>query len=194
MINLSSYTQFDPANGTIDGYPTVEKRLSQLPGIFADNAAYKEALKEGNDPLVYTVTSVVPAQGDGQLHYGIGRILPGRVGREYYMTHGHFHERRIAAEIYIGLKGTGLMLLEDEKGSMARSIDLTPDSIVYVPGHTAHRTINTGPEPLTYIGIYPADAGHDYGALATRNFSKVVAAQNGTPLVSGRQDFLNTLV
>ena len=43
---------------------------------------------------------------------------------------------------------------------------LTPESAVYVPGHTAHRTINTGDMPLTYLGIYPARAGHDYGVIA----------------------------
>ena len=120
--------------------------------------------------------------------------MPGRVGQEYFMTRGHFHEWRIAAEIYIGLHGKGMMLLEDEGGSTAQSIDLAPDSVVYVPGNTAHRTINTGAVPLTYMGIYSAGAGHDYGALVERNFSKVVIARDEIPVLSDRREYLKTLV
>ena len=193
MINIDSPIRFDPVNATIKGHPVVERRLSQLHGIFADDTAYDESLKDKNDPLVYHVTSVTPVDGDGQLHYGIGMIMPGRVGQEYFMTRGHFHEWRMAAEIYIGLSGTGLMLLEDENDSTVRLIELCKNSVVYVPGQTAHRTINTGAEPLTYMGIYPAEAGHDYGALATRNFSKVVVEQDDLPVLSDRQIFLDML-
>ena len=193
MTNIDSPIKFDPANATIKGHPVIERRLSQLHGIFADDTAYDENLKDKNDPLVYHVTSVTPVDGDGQLHYGIGKIMPGRVGQEYFMTRGHFHEWRVAAEIYIGLSGTGLMLLEDENDSTVRLMDLSPDSIVYVPGHTAHRTINSGTEPLTYMGIYPAAAGHDYGVLGKNNFSKVVIAQDGAPVLSDRKDYLRNL-
>lgn len=193
MIKLSSLTSFDPANASIEGHSTVEIRLSQLRGVFADDVAYNATLSEGVDPVVYSVTSVKPADGDGQLHYGIGKIMPGRVGQEYFMTRGHFHEWRIAAEIYIGLSGTGLMLLEDENGVAVRSIELCKNSVVYVPGHTAHRTINSGDEPLTYMGVYPAKAGHDYGELAIRNFSKVVVVHDGGPVLTERREFLDIL-
>ncbi len=39
-------------------------------------------------------------------------------------------------------------------------LPLEAGAVVYVPGHTAHRTVNTGPAPLVYLGIYPWDAGH----------------------------------
>ena len=194
MIDAVNSLRFDPVDGLIFGKPIVERRLSQLDGIFADTTAYKELLTAADDPLIYSVTSVSPVDGDGQLHYGIGKILPGRVGQEYFMTRGHFHEWRVAAEIYIGLGGVGLMLLEDESGQTFRSIELTPNSVIYVPGETAHRTINTGDKPLTYIGIYPAQAGHDYGALAERNFSKVAIAQNDIPVLLDRHEFLKTLI
>lgn len=193
MITVSHFATFDPLNATIPGSPTVECRLSGLHGVFADTHAYENALHQQGDSLVYTVTSVMPADGDGQLHYGIGKIMPGRIGQEYYLTRGHFHAWRVAAEVYIGVSGAGLMLLEDETGQTTRSFDLIPNSVVYVPGHTAHRTINTGDEPLIYIGIYPAQAGHDYGALAERNFNKVVIARGDSPVIIDRGEFLNTL-
>lgn len=193
MIEQSLMTRFDPVTASIKGQPLVEKRLSQLRDTFADQTAYERVLREQNDPVIYSVTSVAPAEGEGQLHFGIGKIMPGLIGSEYFMTRGHFHEWRLAAEIYIGLRGQGLMLLENESGEVIRSLELLPDSVVYVPGGTAHRTVNTGEVPLTYMGIYPADAGHDYGALATRNFSKVVIAQGESPVLKSRQDFLDTL-
>ncbi|MCB8921651.1 MAG: cupin domain-containing protein [Ardenticatenaceae bacterium] len=187
-MNTDFLTRFDPLAGTVVGYPVVERRLSQLAGVFADTAVYRQTLAQ-SDPLIYSVASVTLAEGDGQLHYGVGKIMPGRIGQEYFMTRGHLHEWREAAEIYIGLSGSGLMLLEDEKTGESKVLELGVNTAVYVPAFTAHRTINIGDTPLTYIGIYPARAGHDYGALAEQNFRQVVIAQDGKPVLLDRQTF-----
>lgn len=194
MIPASHMTQFDRIRAAIADHPVTERRLSQLQEVFADEQAYQVTLAELGDVLVYSVASVEPATGDGQLHYGIGRIYPGRVGQEYFMTRGHLHEWRPAAEFYIGLSGEGIMLLEDEKSGEAYSMPLLPDGVVYVPGYTAHRTVNTGDTPLTYLGIYPAQAGHDYASIADNNFRQVVIAVDGKPAVIERQEFLASLV
>lgn len=104
------------------------------------------------------------------------------------MTRGHLHAWRPAAEFYFGLTGEGVMLLEDK--SESRMVPLQPNSVVYVPGHTAHRTMNVGKVPLTYIGVYPAKAGHDYGAIAKKNFRCVVIERGGKPVMIARKDFL----
>lgn len=187
MLNAEMLSsRFDPVAGTLAGAPVVQRHLSDLHGCFADTAAFETALKAGN-PLLYTVASVEPATGSGDLHYGVGRLMPGRVGAEYFMTKGHLHSWRDAAEIYIGLTGEGVMLLEDEATGESRMVELRPHGVVYVPGRTAHRTINTGSAPLTYIGVYPAKAGHDYGAIAARNFRCVVVEHNGRPAMIGRE-------
>ena len=191
-LPLLDLTQFDTDSGRIPGFPLSERRLSDLGGCFADPAAYAAALAAG-DPVVYSVSTVEPGQGAGDLHYGLGLIQPGRVGAEYYLTRGHLHAWREAAEIYIGLRGVGAMLLEDEDGGASKFLPFGPGSAVYVPGYTAHRTINTGDEPLVYLGIYPARAGHDYGALATRNFRDVVVAIGGRATCLARQTYLDTL-
>lgn len=177
--------RYDPKTAELTGGRVVERRLSQLKGCFADEAAYAAALEKA-DPLLYRVTTVEPADGAGDLHYGLGVLFPGKVGDEYYLTKGHYHETREAAEVYIGLSGEGCMLLEDEKTGASRLEPLGAGQIVYVPGHTAHRTMNTGSEPLTYFGIYPANAGHDYGAIAERNFLKFLVEENGQPVLKDR--------
>lgn len=192
MLNDSHSLHFDPATGEIAGLASAPKHLSQLRGCFADEAAYAAALVQ-SDPVLYRVASVEPATGPGQLHYGLGMVLPGRIGDEYYLTRGHLHTNREAAEVYLALHGSGLMLLEAEHTGECRAVALQANSLVYVPGHTAHRTVNIGDEPLVYWGIYPADAGHDYGFVAQRNFRQVVVAQAGAPVVLERADYLKTL-
>lgn len=169
----------------------MERRLSDLRGLFADATAYAAALRVG-DPLLYSVSSVEPGTAAGDLHYGLGVLQPGRIGDEYFLTKGHLHAWRPAAEVYIGLRGTGAMLLEDEHSGEARLVALGAGKIVYVPGHTAHRTINTGAEPLAYLGVYPAAAGHDYQSIAAKNFAHVVVERSGRPTLLPRRDYRPT--
>jgi glucose-6-phosphate isomerase, archaeal len=178
-------SQFDPETGTIGDAPVIRRYLSDLKGSFHHQTHFDEALSEG-DRLVYTVAAVEPAMGEGDLHYGLGVIFPGKIGDEYHLTKGHLHAWRPAAEFYIGLKGSGMMLLEDEHTGESRMVPLTPNGVVYVPGNTAHRTMNVGDEPLVYLGVYPARAGHDYGSIATKNFRYVVVERDGVPAMIER--------
>lgn len=181
----SILTHIDIETGSIGNQPVLKRYLSDLRGSFHDVNAFETALELDN-PLVYTVAAVEPGADDGDLHYGLGVIYPGKIGDEYHLTKGHLHSWRPAAEFYFGLKGKGVMLLEDESTSETRMVTLEKDGMVYVPGFTAHRTINTGTEPLVYIGIYPAKAGHDYGIIAERNFKYVVIERDGKPTLIER--------
>jgi len=186
MLNLDQLlSRFDTNTGEIAGVPSTNRYLRDLRGCFADSKAYEAVLAAG-DPLVYSVAAVEPATGEGDLHYGLGRILPGRIGGEYYMTKGHLHAWRSAAEFYFGLSGEGVMLLEDEASGASQSVPLRLHHAVYVPGHTAHRTINTGSVPLTYLGVYSAKAGHDYQSIAEKNFRCVVMERDGQPALIER--------
>jgi len=169
----------------IGNRPFVQRRLADLRGCFANEDAFEAALANDN-PVLYEVTAVEPASGDGQLHYGLGIIYPGKIGDEYYLTKGHYHSYRPAAEVYVGLRGEGVMLLEDEATGESRMAVLKENCAVYVPGHTAHRTMNTGSVPLVYLGIFPSNAGHDYGAIADRNFRKIVVERDGKPEMINR--------
>lgn len=179
---------YDPDAGVLSGGKEVRRHLSDVRSAFSDSEAV-DRLLEKEDPLLYQVMGIEPGDGPGDLHYGLGILYPGTVGGEYFLTKGHYHETREAAEVYIGLKGRGCMLLEDESTGESRLEPLGEGQVVYVPGHTAHRTMNTGTEPLTYFGVYPANAGHDYGALAERNFRKVVVERDGAPVLIDREDF-----
>jgi len=184
-------SSFDPETGEVTGARITKRYLSELRGCFADSAAYEAALALA-DPLLYSVSTVDYAAGEGDLGYAVGVLMPGRIGPEYYMTKGHLHAWREAAEIYIGFKGDGVMLLQAEANGDRQMLPLRPYQPIYVPGHTAHRTINTGTVPLIYIAIFPARAGHDYAAIATKNFRQVVIEQGGQPVVLDRAEWLST--
>ncbi len=196
MMDAASITalasSYDCATGQIKGATMVRRHLSDLRGSFVDSRAYDAALSQG-DVLIYSVASIEPGKGTGDLHYGLGVLMPGKIGDEYFLTKGHYHAWREAAEVYIGLRGEGCMLLEDESSGQSRMEPLGLGQIVYVPGHTAHRTINTGSEPLVYIGVYPAAAGHDYGSIATQNFRKVLVNRDGHPRLLERADVLEEI-
>src|SRR5208283_2917602 len=135
------------ATGEVAGAEITRRHLLDLKGCFADAAAFAAAADKGN-PLIYSVATVERASGAGDLHFGIGRLMPGRIGREYYFTKGHMHLWREAAEVYVGISGEGVMLLEDHESGDTRMVPLPPNGAVYVPGNTAHRTVNTGSSPL----------------------------------------------
>ncbi|HVU15199.1 MAG TPA: glucose-6-phosphate isomerase family protein [Phototrophicaceae bacterium] len=164
--------------GFVEGILPIVTNLSDLAGLFADQAACEQALAQDN-PVVYQVSSFTKTSGEGQLHFGFGMLMPGRVGAEYFMTRGHLHRRRDAAEIYVGLGGKGLLLLENEQTGESDALPLAQHDLVYVPGFTAHRTINIGAEPLFYVGVYSAEAGHDYEPILKQNFRKLVIDVDG---------------
>jgi len=186
------FARIDISAGTIDGCPAVRRTLSQMRDSFADQESCNALLRSG-DPILYTVSTCRCGEGAGELHCGLGVIQPGRVGEEYFMTRGHIHERRGAPELYIGLRGRGIMLMQREDGTGSHTAEINGECLVYVPGETAHRTINTGEEPLVYIGVYAADAGHDYEAIRSRNFADVVIRLGDHPAVVARSAYVGSL-
>jgi glucose-6-phosphate isomerase len=183
---------FDPATAVIPGFEESNRLLSQLAGCFADEAAYQNMLSKG-DQVVYGLTNIDMASGEGQLHYGLGILQPGKVGSEYFMTKGHLHAWRPAAEVCICLQGQGMMILEHETEATTNVLPFSANSVVYVPGYTAHRTINVGDRPLVYWGVFSSEAGNDYEAIRQRNFSQVVIELDGQPFVLPCKDYLHML-
>lgn len=114
LQSLGRSLRFDSLTGLLEGQPREARRLSALAGCFVDQDAFAAGVA-GGDPELYFTAGVQDAEGEGDLHYVLGLIHPGKVGDEYYMTKGHSHAWRPAAEVYIGLSGEGMMLLQDEQ-------------------------------------------------------------------------------
>ena len=154
--------------------------LGDLHGVFADEAA---RARMPQDAVVYTV-QVHKAEREGMpggLCFGTSFLHPGVVSEEFYMTRGHFHGRLESAEYYWGLQGEGILLLMD-RNRRCTAERVIPGSLHYIPGHTAHRLINTGSTILAVGACWPADAGHDYDTIARQGFSARILRRDGKPV------------
>ena len=168
---------------TFDRYDNhIVRRLSSMRGQFYDQAAYA-AMLEREDTVLYEVLEVRRPELPGELLFGLSIVHPGKVGEEYWMTKGHFHQVLETAEIYYCLQGRGYMVMETPEGE-CRLEELAPGKLLYVPPRWAHRTVNTGLEEdiVTYF-VYPGNAGHDYGSIEKQGFRKLVVERDGRPQI-----------
>jgi glucose-6-phosphate isomerase len=140
------------------------KRLADLSGLYGDAAAFAAAVEGGGDRIVYEVQDYRASAAASDLIFGVTRMVPGRIGREYFLTRGHIHARADRPEIYTGEAGRGLMLMESPAGEI-RIVEIEPRTICYVPPYWIHRSVNVGAEELVMSFCYPADAGQDYGII-----------------------------
>ncbi len=179
---LSTLTDFDPHTGLSGARPSIRRHLSKMQNMFADAEAYAAARAQG-DPVVYEFYDMGVPHSEKDVAYGTSITYPGKIGREYYMTKGHFHTVIDTAEVYYCLRGRGFMMMESPEGKVEWR-ELTRGTAVYVPGRYAHRSINvSATEPLITFFAFPGHAGHDYGTIETRGFRKLVVEENGAPAV-----------
>ncbi len=153
------------------------RRASDLVGYVIDEEAL-QALIIAGDPVVYEIYEPEVPDAEGHLVFGLTVLYPGRIGPEYHLTKGHFHIRRATAEVYHCLHGTGYLVMQDGEGSF-RAVALLPGAVAYVPPGWAHRSVNTGEEPLVLLYVYPGGAGHDYETVRRQGFSHVVVEVDG---------------
>jgi glucose-6-phosphate isomerase, archaeal len=172
----------DLEEGTMTDFTsTTERRASSMRGHYADKAALEKLIAAG-DPIHYQVFEKPVPEEYGQLMYCISRLLPGLVGDEYFMTKGHYHSVLHTGELYLCLRGEGFMLMKTKDGQFTAE-PMKRGGMVYVPPYWAHRSVNTGSEPLVSFCAYNAEAGHNYGDIETEGFVKRVLRVGGSPVV-----------
>jgi glucose-6-phosphate isomerase len=155
----------------------VVRRASDMRGHYADAEALEVLIAKG-DPVHYEVFEILTPETRGNLSYCISKLYPGVVGEECFMTKGHYHTVAQTAELYLALRGEGIMLMKTAEGKVDTQ-KMVRGNMVYVPGYWAHRSINTGTEPLVSLCIYPAEAGHNYGDIETQGFPRRIYKRDG---------------
>ena len=150
------------ATGALSHGPLIRKttRLGDLTAVFAD----RDAIQPFASQPAYDVDMFDTPGGEGELYVGVTHLYPGKVGHEYFMTRGHFHQRREQGEVYFGLEGEGMLLMQNEQGE-AWTEPVFAGSVHIISGYTAHRLINTGSQTLSALAVWPSIAGHDYTSL-----------------------------
>ena len=169
----------------MNGEPIINqlRLLKDIDGIFHD----REALEAMNpETPVYSVQSWMPvAEGTpGGLFFGASTLMPGKVGKEYFMTKGHFHAQSGRAEFYWGVQGKGMLILMD-RDNHTWAEEIYPGSLHYIGSEIAHRLANTGSENLVVGACWPSDAGHNYEEIAATGFSARLLERDGNPMLMG---------
>ena len=178
--SINPFTVYLSLNNGLNGEnPGLKRYLSNMKGMFLDDAAEQKML-ESENPLLYEFYDFGIPQTSGDINFGTSITYPGKVGNEYYMTKGHFHQILETAEAYYCIGGHGYMLMETPEGEWDAQ-ELTSGKVVYVPQRWAHRSINIGTEPLITFFAFRADAGHDYGTIETKGFRKLIVEKDGKP-------------
>jgi glucose-6-phosphate isomerase len=157
------------------------KRLSELSDLFQDPQEARRLVAEGGDPVVYTVVEY--RQEGADLFFGTTTIEPGDVSGEFFMTRGHYHQRRDMGEVYYTQSGAGILLLESRAGE-TRTVEMSSGSCALIPPDWAHRSINTGGSKLVFVWVCSVTAGQEYGSILTRGMKKlVVAGERGAQVI-----------
>lgn len=88
----SSKTKFNLKNGlaSSEGVESLKRYATNLKGIFADEKSLTSLIDSSN-PLIYEFYDLGVEEKPGNLAYGTSIVYPGVIGREFYMTKGHFH-------------------------------------------------------------------------------------------------------
>jgi len=162
----------------------VERRISDMREMFIAGS------DDSVDAVVYRVYAIQSPETASDLQCSTTVLLPGTVGREYFMTRGHFHEVRDRAEIYIGLAGDGRLVMATEDGRHAVE-SISRGTVSYVPGGWAHRSVNVGEEPLVFFAAYVGDAGHDYRTIEEQGFPVAVVRGEDGPRVMRNPRYRN---
>lgn len=161
--------------------------MADIKYIFNDRQI-AEKMAAGDNPLVYEFHDLGMPADTGDLAFGTSITYPGKVGKEYFMTKGHFHSVLETAEVYYCLQGRGYMLMENPKGEWDYK-ELTPGTAAYVPKRFAHRSINVGNTPFVTFFCFRADAGHDYKTIEIKGFRKIVVEKDGKPVIVDNPDW-----
>jgi len=167
-----------------EGIMNSEKRIKHLKGVFGDDDAFN---KLDLEKLVYKVQAHLPVKEGtpGGLYFGTTTIQPGKIGKEYFMTRGHFHANADRAEYYWGVQGDGMLILMDSN-RCTWAERMFPGSLHYIGSFIAHRVANTGKTPLIFGACWISDAGHNYEEIASNGFSGRLVEIEGKPkLVEG---------
>lgn len=171
---------YDTTAGKFEPYEKlVERRISDLAPMYYRQDVVSQMIADG-DPLIYEIFYCSFPASRSDWGIGVSRIKPGTVGDEYNMTKGHFHERDDQPEVYHCTKGSGYLLLETKQGDF-QAEEFRPGVVTHIPGHWAHRVVNTGSGDLSYIAVYSLSAGHAYDLVNERGFAQILVQRDGKP-------------
>ncbi len=166
---------FDQATGKLE-FPEIPNYKG--PSTRTRNAAchcYAEC--EGNpDEVLYWMYTGLSLEADRQkfethhLRYDLTVIRPGKIGKEFIKTVGHYHSRVAAGdeeypEIYEVVYGKAIFLLQDENFMDSVAIEADAGTKVLMPPGYGHITINATSDFLVVSDMVSSMCTSNYGSI-----------------------------
>lgn len=169
-------TEINSATGFGAGFAAhYSKTFEAMHGVYQEGSDELTALGQASS---YEVFSTQQTDLPGALTVGTSVVEPGRIGEEYALTRGHLHRIADRAEMYFGLHGRGVMLLENVEGEV-QALEIVPGSMVYVPGGWLHRSVNVGSDVLVTLFCFSADSGQNYEIVEQAGGMKELVVDDG---------------
>jgi glucose-6-phosphate isomerase, archaeal len=156
------------------------EKLSALRDLYAAPVLADAFIAQHGDIDAYEVIEYRPEGSD--ICFGTTIMAPGKIGDEYFLTRGHYHAKPERGEAYYTQSGEGLLLLHSRSGA-CRTVEMRPGVCALIPPEWAHRSVNTGTNPLVFVWMCTIDAGHDYNEIAARGMRQRAVEQDGRPVV-----------
>jgi glucose-6-phosphate isomerase len=166
---------------------TYVKPVRELRGLYQDTAAFDAFVQAQPDAVGYEVAGFRKEGSD--IIFGTTTMAPGKIGDEYFMTRGHYHVRRDCGEAYYTQTGQGVLLLQTREGD-TREVEMAPGICAFIPPDWAHRSVNTGSEPLVFTWFCQTAAGHDYGDILTHGMRRLAVARDGVMKIVANPRFV----
>lgn len=171
--------RIEPQSGRLVGANGhYEKYIADLNGCYADSAAFERLKSRRGNDIAYAVDQYSSGTAGHDLIFGTSTLEPGTIAGEFFMTRGHLHRKADRPEIYQGVSGRGVMLMETVEGR-AVAIEITAGTVVHVPPHWIHRSVNVCPDRLVTLFCYPADAGQDYEIIRSAGGMSQLVVSDG---------------
>jgi glucose-6-phosphate isomerase, archaeal len=162
------------------------KKLSALRELYEDPAAVDSYIAAHGDVDAYEVVEYRPDGSD--ICFGTTIMGPGKIGREYFLTRGHYHAKADRGEMYYTQSGEGVLLLHSRDGE-TRTVQMRPGVCAFIPPGWAHRSVNTGAGKLVFVWMCTIDAGHDYSEIAARGMRELAIEQDGRAVIATNPNY-----
>lgn len=141
------------------------RKLKDVSEWYSDKEAVKKELKKNKNKIVYETFT----KSYSPVELTLTVIHPGSVGKEFYMTKGHVHKKKVP-EFYVLLEGNGALYLQ--KGIKKKTVKMKKGEITLIPEGYAHRLVNVGKTKLKVLTIYHEDSKPDYNVKFKKRFLK----------------------
>lgn len=137
----------------------IKRKLEELKEVVSDPKA------QGPE-VVYQVYRGIGAKDDEMISITV--MPPGKIGREYVKTHGHYHQGK-GEETYLVLSGKAIFLLQKQsvggKIDEARLVERRSGEEYVIPEGFGHCLINISGETIVVADWEASQTGHVYDEI-----------------------------